>query len=484
MLWAHQDQGLVRSQIYHRMALPPKERPTTHRIGQILKMFHIHDYLDREIDRFQGTKRAAFYRLNPKGKQACRERYRFDNQDQALFHVTDGVRRKYLTAENFDGSPEAQPQRVIGFYSYSPGLDQAVMVAHTASALARQAKEKEILVIDLDFETPELDRFFATSTGESNRCFRRLLTDYLRQPDWRKEQWLQEAVNESSYTFLARPERFSNLHFLRSGMKESLEDPTVAVERGSVLDHLKAELKAATGDDSQSGEACFLQQFRSALLDRYDLVLVCSQSGRSVGALAMIQLVDQLVLNAHATESQPTLGGLRAVAAWFLRAKRAARQIHPGIIMALHLSEYSSGAFDGIGWLRDKILCPVGEGPLPEKSPWILRYNRLLDTPTNWRATKVFVPFAKRLLDPQDQQDPMHPVVKAVDTLLNPNAQMDYRTMMAASLENADFGTFSQSVNAWLGDEEFEQRTDEAGLEMLKEVFDQQQRKIFAKLGG
>ncbi|KXJ04534.1 hypothetical protein AC249_AIPGENE15201, partial [Exaiptasia diaphana] len=374
------------------MTLPPKERPTTHRIGQILKMFHVHGYLDCEHDRFQGTKRAAFYQLNHKGKQACRSHYRFENQNQALFHMTDSMRRKYLTAENFDGSPEAQPQRMIGFYSYSPGLDQAVIVAHTASALARQAKEKEILVIDLDLETPELDRFFPTPMGESNRCFRRLLTDFLSQPDWRKERWLQEAVFEGSYTYLARPESLANLHFLRSGMQESQEDPTTAVGRGSALDHLKTELNATSGDGLQSEESSFLRHFRTALLDRYDFVLVCSQSGRSFGALTMIQLVDQLVLSAHATESQPTLGGLQAVAAWFLRAKEMAQQTHPGIIVALHLSEYSSGAFDGSGWLRDKMLFFSNRALLPRKPPWILRHNRLLEKPTGWRATEVFEP--------------------------------------------------------------------------------------------
>ena len=484
VLWAHQDQGLVRSQIYHRMTLPPKERPTTHRIGQILKMLHLHGYLDRELDRFQGQRRAAFYRLNRRGKQACRVHFKFEKKDQALFHLTDEMKKRYLNPESFDGDEDAAAQRIIGFYAYSTGLDQALVVAHTANALALRAKQKQILVIDLDLEKPELTRFFPIPSDKENRCFRTLLSDFQRQPDWRKEAWLLEAVRDDAYTYPARPESLRNLHFLRSGMQETLRNPENISLRAAAFEHLKTELGVGGFDQRDANDVHFLHCFRRALLERYDLVLVCSQAARSVGALAMTQLADQLVMSARPTESPQTLEGLQSVAAWFLRSQRLTLQPNPGVLMVLHLSEYSSGLFGGKEWLRDKILCPEGEGPLPEKYPWVLRYNRLLDTPTDWRATEVFVPLAKRLLDPRNQQDPMHPVVKAVDTLLNPKAQMDYRIMMAASLENADFGTFSQSVNAWLGDEKLEQRTDKDGLEMLKEVFDQQQRKIFRKLGG
>ena len=484
VLWAHKGKGLVRSQIYHRMALPPKERPTTHRIGQILKMLLVHGYLESEHDRFQGRTKAAFYRLNRKGKQACRVHYKFEKKDQALFHLTDEMRQKYLTAENFDGSEEAQTQRIIGFYAYSTGLDQAVIVAHTANALAQHSKEKQILVVDLNFENPELDHFFPAPPDRSNRCFRRLFAEFQRQPDWRKDKWLEEAIEEGSYTYRARPERLSNLHFLRSGMQETLRELTDVSERTSVLERLQTELGVEGFDSRLSEEFHFLHNFRLALLKKYDLILICAQSARSLSALATTQIVDQLVMSARPTESPQALGGLQAVAAWFLRSQRLTRQANPGILMILHLSEYSSGRFKGTKWLRDKILHPNGAGPLPEKLPWVLRHNRLLENPTDWRATEVFRPLAKRLLDPTYQQNPLHPAVKAVDTLLDPKARMDYRIMMAASLEDVDFGTFSQALNAWLGDEDLEHSTDDVGLKMLREAIEDHQRKIVTKLGG
>ena len=70
VLWASVEH-LVRGEILKR--LPQKRRPSPGRVGQILSALHIEGLLDRDIGKAQGSSKASYYALSPKGRLECQK---------------------------------------------------------------------------------------------------------------------------------------------------------------------------------------------------------------------------------------------------------------------------------------------------------------------------------------------------------------------------------------------------------------------------
>lgn len=486
VLWSHRDEksGLVRSQVHKRMTLPPKERPTPARIGQILHALYHHGYLDQELDKFQGRSKAAFFRLNTKGVAACQEHYSFERQERVFFQTTEEMRQKYLTAKYFDGSPDAPVRRIIGFYACRGGIGQSALVAHTGHGLALEATRKQILVVDFDTSAPGLDRFFIRDGGRAGRGLRGLIVDFHSQPDWAKERWLRAAVEEGIFFTQPRPKEAPGLHYLSSGMGE-VGDEAVNLERAMALELLRAEVGGPTvagrkGDSN--GATAFLTVFREALLERFDLVLVDSHAGRNSTVLALSEMADQWVVSARPSESPQTLESLRSVLAWHFRRQEEKKRPQAGLFFVLHLSGYG-GRFDGSGWIREQLLKNQEVSTATEQRLWLLRHEaRLQENATDWRLTSAYASLVKRLVGIHASRDYLPPEQIAITKVLDPQATLDDRRMWAGGLMDAPLANFARHLEALFQQDPSVLATDQMGRELLEEIFDEQCRKTVDQL--
>lgn len=474
MLWTHRGEVLVRSQVLHRMAKPPRERPTPHRIGQILKSLYEHGYLDREIDRFQGRTKSSFYRLNDQGIEACRKHYPFERQERALFRTTEDERKKYLTAKYFLGDPDAPVRRIIGFYAYSGGLGQTSMVAHTANGLALHEQRKKILVVDFDISSPDLDQFFPLepdkpSTVDANRGLRGLMADYYSQPNFKKNAWLEEVIATDRFVSQPRRKEAPNLFFLRGGMGTTPEGvPTN--ERSLALNLLQSEVGQTNAIPSSVQQSGFLPSLRSALLKRYDLVLLDSHAGRNASVLALTHLADQWVVSVRPSESPQTLQTLKSVLTCHLRHFDENQRPNAGVLLALHLSGYTTGSFDGLGWIKESLLEDSREQPAMRHHLWLHRHNRRLREPADWKLTRIYEPLVKRLAGIYTTEVYLPPELAAITKILDSATPIDTRALIAGSLEMGSYASFAQFLEGLREERDLLPRLDTHGIQLIHQI--------------
>ena len=467
VLWNHEGRGLVRSQVHRQLALPPKERPTAARVGQILQNFFKHGYLQRDLASYQGRTKTSYYRLSDKGRSACRQHYQFDHNTQVLFQVNDGDFENYLRAENFDGDPDAPTRRVVGFYTYAGGLGQTSLIAHLGGALATEEPSKHFLLVDFNSESPDLDRFFPKlgDGQDSDRGLRGLAADFYQQPDWQKEAWLQE--NLDRYLIRPKPEQAPNLYLLRSGL-ESAQNPVQAAERTTALSFLHSELSAGVSREGLPKSAHLLPRLHKVLVEQFHLTLVDSEGRRSLSALALTQLADQLIVGTRPTEISTTTEGLRLITASFLKAHSRSKRLSHGVSIIFHMSEFGDSRIDGRAWIDSELL--ESEGDLPKREPWFLPQDLRFRDERNWNEyPKAFAPFARRLLGFQEKDTHVPLGYKALQTMLDPETMADYRIMMAAWLESMNFDELSAHLKSYLKDTS-RPKTDQKGRQALEKV--------------
>jgi hypothetical protein len=179
---------------------------------------------------------------------------------------------------------------IYTFYSFKGGVGRTLALAHTAWMLARQRK---VLVVDLDLEAPGLDAYLPPSEG--CRGFAGLLTDwYARAPEDRAG-WLATALRDPAYVRRGGPR--GRLHFLPSGLAASRGDE--GPDYLQVTQLLRQDIQAQRRDAGWPVKANtgFLAELRAATAKAFPYVLVDSRTGIADESFAStVLLSDAMVL--------------------------------------------------------------------------------------------------------------------------------------------------------------------------------------------
>lgn len=471
VLWSHQEQSLVRSQVRAKMALPPRERPTTARIGQVLKALAEHGYVDVEPDRFQGNRRAAFYSLNEEGLAVCRRRYRFDVESIDFFPLRGEHASRYLTAKHFAGHANAPARKIVGLYSYRGGLGQTSMTAYTGAALAELLKDKRVLLVDLDIDNPELNRFFPPRVIAASQGLSGLEAEYRRQPASRRRAWLGGALGSEAYAVPCGLPEYANLFYLPLGEWAG---------RRNLSQALMAELSRPSKD----GSASFIDDVRQAILENFQLTLVDSHGELSLSAALTIRLADLLLINSRPETRERHLEGIKTILAAFCAHRAKSSAPSSGAFVVLHLSEFSHPDFDGAGWIHDKLLDANSEQASPELTFrfWILMRRGSLTDEVDWRLREIFQPLARFLTGVPTAEAYLPPEVTFLASMLDPQTPTDHRRILLSFLLGLSFGEVAHSLQMLTKTGSMKPSTDRMGLESLEELFRVHFEKIIKNL--
>ena len=199
---------------------------------------------------------------------------------------------------------------ITSFYSFKGGVGRTLAVAHLGWTLARRRRDANlaVLVVDMDFEAPGLDRYFRFPGAEGCTGLAGLAEAWQAQPEGSRAGWLRGALDRPSPFALDSP-HLPNLRFLPSGL---LSHPD---KYSGLVAFLRREMDAQprVGDRPSLASAGFLGDLRAALAS-VPYVLIDSRTGLTDSAfVSTILLADVLVvcvrLNlAHLEGVEPVLG--------------------------------------------------------------------------------------------------------------------------------------------------------------------------------
>ncbi len=484
-LWASPGEHLVRSEIHRRM--PRAHRPTLGRVGQILAALYKNGLLDRKYLRAQGARKAGFYALSKSGRELCQQ-LGFEHEERLLFPVTQRMLRTWLTRENLR---QKTPGKIIAVYGFSEGLGRSTLVAHVARGLAKRLGDGEqLLVVDLDFETPRLDDFFPPRKPGQCRGLGGLLLDYERKAPRKRALWLRGALSKPEYAL--HPLRdVPGLAYLPSGLGTSQRDLSPS-ERAEALALLRAEAGMAAPTQGRSDPNLkslgFLSELRAALIEKFERTVLDSQFGHSLGAwIATQALASELVLCAQEEDDSPaTLAGLRAVLASLLRTHAEAGGI-AGVMFLFRLMEPTT--LDNLEAWVDRNLVMEATIPLETMSYHVdqIVYNaRLMAREHQWENAH----FYKHLIEWLDLSSPgeseiFSPELQALSAVLDPEKTQSVRSIAAGTLEHAPLRELARWVDWCARKESLPRETDAEGEQLIRGIVrahsDRLLRKILAQ---
>jgi len=296
---------LRQGQVSRRMSATRKLTPT--RVGQVLRDLHRQGFLLRRLHPDRGGKEVAFYGLAPSGADLCQRLGLTAPEPSSGFDFSTELQEQMLDPRRvaITAGTTLPRSRVVAFCSFSGGLGRTTAVAHTAWEMAAGiAAGRRLLVVDLDFDAPALDDFFASTQFGACRGLRGLVVDFYRQPKRRRRDWLQQALEDDAYVLQPFPQQRPALWYLPTGFGEASEECRYARE-------LLA--REVTVTDSSSLGHCFAELLPVA----FEHTLIDCAAGLGDSAwLASMRLADHLLLYARAGDAG--MRGLRPLLANFL----------------------------------------------------------------------------------------------------------------------------------------------------------------------
>jgi hypothetical protein len=199
--------------------MPTASRPTLGRVGQILTSLYKGGLLARQQRRVQGSRKAAIYALNARGRERCQE-LGFKGEELLLFGVSPEELKSSLRIERLSVLP-GESSRILSFCAYRGGIGRSTLVAFLAKGLAEElGAQKSVIAVDLDLQSTGLDDLFLQDAQTSCRGRCGLLVDFRRQDPRKRALWLRCSLGDSDY--VARPHGDQpNLFYLPSGFGPS-----------------------------------------------------------------------------------------------------------------------------------------------------------------------------------------------------------------------------------------------------------------------
>lgn len=482
VLWLQRDRYLVRGEVFRR--IPPDRRPSAGRVGQILSAMAEGGLLQKESRRAQGSSRASGYCLALSGEALCLKlKLNIDAQDRPVFFLTHDEQVQLLTAQRLAHEP-AEPAHISVLYSFKSGYGQTTIAAHVAYEIARENKAREeggldvkdLLVINLDLESTDLDRFFDPDDIGRGRGIGRLVLDYLNVEKMKREMWMRTALKDEAY--IIRPYSGLPLVYLPACLDRS--DTFSPDDRAQVLALLRLEL----GLEAESPSTSFLDHFRAALQTNFEKVIVDSQSGYSAAArIACCELADELILCTRRTESRGKIvEGVRTVAASFLDARRVDESGGNLIFMFPARDPEDDARLES--WLKDELLKGSRLGEHSE-----VHFTSIPDDPRmavftgTWENTSLYRALTRRLQ--RRQPDPgvlPSPVFDALQHVLDPSKDKRQRSVAAGVLASAPLPEMGRLLDWYVQTSSLHVETDDYGRDLVKEVANTQARWIMQKL--
>lgn len=173
--------------------------------------------------------------------------------------------------------------QIITFYSYKGGVGRSLALVNVATLLSKWGKK--VLMIDWDLEAPGLENFFEPYIKDVDWSKQKGILDFL----WAKQK-KQSAPWQDWVVPITTKVSTTPLHLLVSGKSN-----------GEYSDQLRA-FNVSQFYKNHDG-AHVIEDFRKALLDTYDYVLIDSRTGvTDFGGICTIQMPDILVMLLTATE--------------------------------------------------------------------------------------------------------------------------------------------------------------------------------------
>jgi MinD-like ATPase involved in chromosome partitioning or flagellar assembly/tetratricopeptide (TPR) repeat protein len=223
---------------------------------------------------------------------------------------------------------------IYAFYSYKGGVGRTLTLAHCAvsmAAMRREAKYK-VLAIDLDLEAPGLHRYLPSGGPANMLGFAGLLSNY--DASRADSRWLAQTLREdmardaASRKYIAPVAGAENLFLMPAGT-----GPGQPLPLNEMTDLLRRFLRQAPTEDSQApANAGFFRQFRHALKEHFEYVLIDSRTGLSDPAyLSTVLVADCLV--GCVRLNRENIDGTRLVIANRLKFQGASSQL-PLVIVA------------------------------------------------------------------------------------------------------------------------------------------------------
>lgn len=215
---------------------------------------------------------------------------------------------------NFPGMSR-QSCSIFAFYSYKGGVGRTMALCNCAAYLSRTHEEWEretkkylnipeqnnffrplkILCVDLDLEAPGLPAFFPPPKESSPSGFLGLIKDHFSE-SWGEKNLLEEklklALSQEFLKYGYKASGASNLFILPVGSISKNESAFVRAELHKML----IPLIEPNHSDADKDEIPFFNEFKKALNDSFDYVLIDSRTGLSDTAYATtIILADAMI---------------------------------------------------------------------------------------------------------------------------------------------------------------------------------------------